>query len=147
MTTQPPHDPIAAAGAQSPPDADEAMVRIGAVSARLLAGAVSKRTMEALQRTVHASPNEYPWQVVNQVVLAEPCDAQDLAQRALRAQRDWVLRGGRENPGKPLGLKAKTVVTATVLLLLLLVKHKWPELTIYAALDWCYSVFPNLVPK
>lgn len=136
------------------------MVRIGAVSTRLLAGAVSKRTLEALQRTVQASPAEYPWQVVNQVVLAEPCDEQELAQKALRAQRDWVVRGGRENPGKPLGLQAKTLLaklvaqslflgiyTFVILLFLLLVKHKWPQANVYGVLDWLYSVFPNLVPK
>lgn len=160
MTTQPPLDPNAAATPPPPAAPDDAMVRIGAVSTRLLAGAVSKRTLEALQRTVHASPTEYPWQVVNQVVLAEPCDEQELAQKALRAHRDWVVRGGRENPGKPLGLRAKTLLaklvaqslfvgiyTFVILLFLLLVKHKWPQANVYAALDWLYAAFPNLVPK
>ncbi|MGE3173620.1 MAG: hypothetical protein AB7O97_13430 [Planctomycetota bacterium] len=135
------------------------MTAIGAVSVRLLAGAVPKRTMEALKRTVLASPSEYPWQVVNGVVLAEAADPQDLAQKALRAHRDWILRGGRETPGKPLGLRTKTFVaklvaqfiffaiySVTVLVLLLLLKHKWPDINIYGLLEWFYGVFPGTRP-
>lgn len=136
------------------------MAAIGAVSARLLAGVVSKRTLEALRRTVEASPAEYPWQVVGQVVLQEPVEPQDLAQRALRAQRDWILRGGRENPGKPIGLQAKTFLakvvaqtiflgffTVAVVALLLLLKHQWPAIDIYAFLEWLKGAASKLVPK
>lgn len=114
------------------------------MSLRLLAGTVSRKTLDALKRTVLASPDEYPWRVVNQVVLSESVDEQDLAQKGLRAHRDWILRGGRENPGKPLGLQAKTfaakvvaqalfglVFALALVVLLLVVNHKWPSFNIY----------------
>ena len=108
MTPQPPEDPSSSAP-QGMPAADS-IEGIAAVSLRLLAGTVSRKTLEALKRTLLASPDEYPWRVVNQVVLGETVDEQQLAQQGLRAQRDWILRGGRENPGKPLGLQAKTLL-------------------------------------
>ncbi len=136
------------------------MGQIAQVSLRLLAGAVSKRGLEGLKRTLEASPSEYPWQVVTKVVLSEPCDEQDLAQRGLRAQRDWILRGGRENPGKPIGLRAKTLLaklvaqllffviyTLTVLVLLLLLEHKWPQINIYQAWAGVWSTLQGLLPK
>lgn len=157
MTTQPSPDPNPDAASPAPEDP---MVAIGEVSARLLAGVVSKRTMEALRRTVEASPSEYPWQVVGQVVRQEPVEPQDLAQRALRAQRDWILRGGRETPGKPIGLQAKTLLaklvaqsiflvffTVAVVALLLLLKHQWPGADIYALLEWGKGLLAKLVPK
>jgi hypothetical protein len=144
----------------APPQHDDTMAAIAAVSVRLLAGAVRPRTLSALQRTVLSSPAEYPWQVVNQVVLAEPAEPGDLAQKALRAHRDWILRGGRETPGKPLSLRAKTLVakvlaqliflavySLAVLVLLLLIKHKWPSADVYRLLAWLYEVFPGLAPK
>ena len=67
------------------------MGNIAAVGLRLLAGTVSRKTLEALKRTVLASPAEYPWQVVNKIVLAEPVSVDDLANRGLKAQRDWIL--------------------------------------------------------
>ena len=94
----------------TPPDLqspDDTLLAVGAVSLRLLAGTVSRRTMEQLQRTVQQSPAEYPWQVVTQAVLAEPVDAQRLVQQGLQAQRDWIVRGGREVPQRPLAHKAK----------------------------------------
>lgn len=135
------------------------MAAAGAVSLRLLAGAVPRRTLEALKRTVLASPAEYPWQVVTQVVLAEPADPQKLVQQGLRAQRDWILRGGRENPGKPMTVRAKTLLaklaaqaivlgicSLLILMLLLAIKHKWPGADVYRLLDWLYATFPRLRP-
>lgn len=139
---------------------DETMASIAATGLRLLAGVVPKRTLEGLKRTVLASPDEYPWQVVNQVVCAEPVDAQELAQKGLRAQRDWILRGGRETPGPGVSVQAKTLVakllvqlifflayTVVVLVALLVFKHKWPSLDIYGLLRWLYEAFPSVVPK
>lgn len=156
MTSQP-SDPSASASSLQP---HESIEGIAGVSLRLLAGTVSRKTLDALKRTVVASPDEYPWRVVNQVVLGESVDEQDLAQKGLRAQRDWILRGGRENPGKPLVLQAKTFVAKVVaqalfgllfavvlVVLLLLVNHKWPEINIYRALDWVRSTFPDLLPR
>ncbi len=158
MTPQPPEDPSSSAP-QGMPAADS-IEGIAAVSLRLLAGTVSRKTLEALKRTLLASPDEYPWRVVNQVVLGETVDEQQLAQQGLRAQRDWILRGGRENPGKPLGLQAKTllakitaqslfaVIFAVVLVVLLWVaKVRWPEFDVYRPLEWLRSTFPDLLPK
>lgn len=136
------------------------MAAIGAVSLRLLAGVVPRRTLDGLKRTVLSNPSEYPWQAVNRVVLAEAVEPQALAEKALKAQRDWILRGGRENPGKPLSVHAKTFVaklltqaiflsvySLVVLVLLLAIKHRWPEIDVYRVLTWLYGLFPSLVPK
>jgi hypothetical protein len=155
MTSQPPP-----ADAPEPAPPDETLAAIGGVSLRLMAGAVPRRTMDALKRTVLSSPDEYPWRAVNRVVLEAPVDEQDLAQRGLKAQRDWILRGGRENPGKSLSVHAKTWIaklltqlifltaySLVVVVLLLILKHKWPTADIYRLLAWTYEAFPNLVPK
>lgn len=150
-------DPAPAAPAPAESGAGDPLTAAAAVSLRLLAGAVPKRTLDGLQRTVQQSPSEYPWQVVTRVVLAEPVDDRRLLEQGLRAQRDWILRGGRETPGKPISVHAKTFVakvvaqlifvgvyTVVIVVLLLLLKHRWPEVDIYRALDWLYSTFPNL---
>lgn len=147
-------------GPASAPQSHETLEAIAGVSLRLMAGTVSRNTMDALKRTVLSSPEDYPWRVVNQVVLGESVDEQRLAEQGIRAQRDWILRGGRENPGKPVGLKVKTffaklvaqsifglIFAAVLVLLLLLIKHKWPEINIYWLLDWVRETFPNLLPR
>jgi hypothetical protein len=93
-------------------------------------------------------------------VLAEPVDQQQLVQQGLKAQRDWILRGGREAPAKPVAVRAKTLVakllaqlitfamcSAVLLVLLLALKHKWPEADIYRPLAWLYEQFPKLLPR
>ena len=95
MNTDPSSEEGGHASAESRPAGEDTLGQIAQVSLRLLAGSVSKRSLEGLKRTLEASPSEYPWQVVTKVVLSEPCDEQDLAQRGLRAQRDWILRGGK----------------------------------------------------
>lgn len=135
----------------TPPDLqnpDDTMTAVAAVSMRLVAGSVGKRTMEQLKRTVEQSPAEYPWQIVTQAVLAEPVEPQRLVQQALAAQRDWILRGGREAPSRPLttqakGLLAKIVaqsivvglIAGIVVVVLLLLKLKYPACDIYRVLD------------
>ena len=135
------------------------MTAVGAVSLRLLAGMVSKKTMDQLKRTVEQAAAEYPWQVVTQAVLAETVDEQKLVQQGVRAHRDWILRGGRTDPGAPLGVKAKTllakvlaqlifftVYTAVVCLGLLIAKYLW-NFDLYVALTWVQTNFPTLLPK
>ena len=137
---------------ETPPDLeqpDDTLQAVGAVSLRLMAGAVSKRTMEQLQRTVQQSPTEFPWQVVTQAVLAEPVDPQKLVQQGLQAQRDWIVRGGRERPAPPLSQRAKgllarfvaqlifcSIWALVVVVLLLLLKYKLPDFDIYRILGW-----------
>jgi hypothetical protein len=133
---------------------DATIQAAGAVSLRLMAGAVPKRTLEQLKRTVQQSPAEYPWQVVTQVVLAEPVDPQRLVQQGLAAQRDWILRGGRETPGPGLAHHTKSffarlvaqlifglVYAVVIVVLLLLLKHKLPDFDIYRVLTWCQQTF------
>lgn len=156
MTSQLPENP--ASGPM--PGSHESIEGIAGVSLRLLAGTVSRKTLDGLKRTVLASPDEYPWRVVNQVVLGESVDEQDLAQKGLRAQRDWILRGGRETPGKPLGLQAKTLLAKVVaqalfglvfalvlVVLLLVVNHKWPNINIYQLWADLRSTVVGLFPK
>jgi len=144
----------------TPPDLshpEQALDAVSAVSLRLLAGTVSKKTMDQLQRTLQQSSSEFPWQVVTQAVLAEPADPQKLVQQGLKAQRDWILRGGREVPGRTLGTKAKGVLaklcaqaiflslwSLVLLVALLLLKHKLPGFDIYRPLGWLYETFPTL---
>lgn len=133
---------------------DATLQAVAAVSLRLMAGAVHKRTLEQLKRTVQQSPAEYPWQVVTQAVLAESVEPQRLVQQGLAAQRDWILRGGRETPGRGLvhhskGLLAKilaqlifgAIYAVVIVVLLLLLKHKLPEFDIYRVLTWCQQTF------
>lgn len=143
---------------QQPPEtaaADATSQAVAAVAMRLMAGGVSRKLMDTLQRTVRQNPVEYPWQVVNQAILAEAGDDQKLVQQALRAQRDWILRGGRENPGRPMGVRAKTllamllsrvlffgVYTLAVCVLLILLKQKLPWFDLYAILRWLQDVWP-----
>lgn len=151
---------IAAATPAQESSKDSTLDDICAVSLRLLAGAVPKRTLEALKRTVLSSSEEYPWQAVNKVVLGDPVDPSELAQRGLRAQRDWILRGGRSDPGPSLSVRSKTIVAKllvqTVLLTIYLIiatailiglKHKWPDFDIYRVLSWLYETFPRMAPK
>lgn len=144
----PPAPPTHPSGSEGP-QPHETVAAVGAVSLRLLAGAVPKRTMEQLQRTVQQSSGEYPWRVVTQAVLADPVDEHALVQQGLKAQRDWIVRGGRERPAPPVSHRAKRFVarlvaqtifcavwTLVVIAVLLLLKHKLPEIDIYRLLGW-----------
>lgn len=142
--------------AATPPDLDQpedVHRAVAEVSLRLMAGAVDRRTLDQLRRTVQASPGEFPWQVVTQAVLAGKSEPQQLVQAALIAQRDWILRGGRETP-RPLGRRAKGLLaklcaqlivffaTALVAILaLMLLKHRFPEVDIYRFMDWVVGLF------
>jgi len=150
-TPGPASDPPAAIAAAG---ADATLQAVAAVSLRLMAGAVPKRTMEQLQRTLQQSPAEFPWQVVTQAVLAEPVDAQRLVQQGLQAQRDWIVRGGRERPAASLARRTKgfvarlcaqlifgVIFTLVVIAALLLLKHKLPAVDIYRVLTWFQAQF------
>lgn len=163
MTAHPPNTPDAG-GAPLPDggrlDLDDPNVvadAVAQVSLRLLAGAVERPLFAQLQRQLAAAPDSYPWQEATRALLASPVDAQQLVQRGLQAQRDWILRGGRETPRPTLARRAKgllarlcaqllfAVLFAVVLLVALLaVKHRWPEFDVYQVLDWLYRTFPAL---
>lgn len=123
---------------------------------RLMAGAVNRSTMKELQKTVQASPASYPWQAVVERVLAEPIDPEELSTQALKSQRDWVVRGGRETPGKGVSYHAKSFVARMVarliffgmfvvcaVLVLVLVKARWPEFDIYRLTEWLQRTWPG----
>jgi hypothetical protein len=133
----------------------DTLTAAGAVSLRLLAGTVSKKTMQSLKRTVAESPAKYPWRSVTEAILAEPVDERELVQQGLRAQREWILRGGREVPGRPASARAKSIVarllaqsiflfvaTLTVLAVLLALKNRWPDVDIYRILTWMQEAKP-----
>jgi hypothetical protein len=150
MTATPP-DPSASVDLDAP---DATLQAVAGVSLRLMAGTVSKKTLENLRRAVQASPAEYPWQVATRAILAEPAEPQRLVQQGLVAQRDWILRGGRETPGPRLSTRTKGLVAricaqlifgliyaVVIVVLLLLLKHKLPDWDIYRLLGWFQQLF------
>ncbi|MHC4514477.1 MAG: hypothetical protein ACYS5W_12335 [Planctomycetota bacterium] len=135
---------------------------ISELSLRLMAGAVSRRTMKDLQRMVERSRDTYPWDAVLDRALADPVDQHELVNRGLRAQRDWVGRGGRTNSaksGKSVKLQAKTfmaalvakilfgvVYTLVLVFLLVLLEQIWPHLDISRILGFLQEKLPALFP-
>jgi hypothetical protein len=138
---------------------DDTVEQVARANLRLMAGTVSKRTMEQLQRTLQQNPSEFPWQVVTQVLLAEPVDEQRLVQQALVAQRDWIVRGGRETPRPSVSHRAKgllaricaqlifaAIFTLVLVLILLLLEHLNPALDLSRVLHWFRSTF-GIAPR
>lgn len=151
--------PQPAAGSPAPldlQDPETAQRAIAEVSMRLLAGSVDRRTLDALKASVQGTAGEYPWQAVTHTILASPADPQKTVQAALVAQRDWLLRGGRETPcslgRRAKGLLAKLVaqllvfaVTAALVIAgLLLLKYRFPDFDIYRILALLEELFGQL---
>lgn len=116
---------------------------------RLLAGAVPKRTLADLRGSILRSPNAFPWREVNEEIAALPVDEDQLLQSGIRGQRDWILRGGAARPRKSVRHHGKTILayvlsrliffvlyTLAAVVLLVLLKHRWPGLDIYRLLEW-----------
>lgn len=114
-----------------------------------MAGAVPKPSLDRLRRAAQDAGAEYPWESATRTILAEPVDAQRLVQQGLAAQRDWILRGGRETPKPGIGARAKGLLAricaqlvfgalfGLVLVVgLVAVKYQWPKFDIYVAVDW-----------
>ncbi len=125
-----------------------------------MAGEVGRAKMKNLQKLLRGSTVDYPWRDVVDHVLGEPVDQGQLTRQALRSQRDWVVRGGRQNPGRSLKRRAKGLLASVVarlifmalfipavIALLVLLKHGWPELDIYRALDWLAEAWPSVFAK
>lgn len=132
---------------------------ISELSLRLMAGSVPKRTMKDLQRIVDKSNDAYPWDAVLERALEDPVDQNELVSRGLRAQRDWVWRGGRTNPGKGVRMRAKTfaaglaaklvflvLYTLALVCLLVLVEQMWPHMDISRILHFLQDKLPGLFP-
>lgn len=138
------------------PTPDPVFPSICEASARLMGGTVNRSTMKELQKLVKAESGSYPWEEVVKRILAGGAPPAEVAQSALKAQRDWIVRGGRQNPGKSLrshtkGLVARLmarliffgVLLASVVVLLVLCKLRWPEVDIYAANEWLAATWPS----
>lgn len=72
------------------------LAEAGEISVRLLAGVVGKRTFEALRSQLPAAND--PHALLHRLVTASPAEPATLLARALPAQCDWVVRGGRVAP-------------------------------------------------
>ncbi len=116
---------------------------------RLMAGAVPKSALDRLRRAAQDAGAEYPWEASTRAILAEPVDAQRLMQQGLTAQRNWILRGGREAPKPGIGMRAKGLLarlcaqlvfgalfTVVLVVGLVAVKYQWPRVDIYVGVDW-----------
>jgi hypothetical protein len=140
---------------------DTMIARVGEVSLRMMAGAIAPGRLRALEHTVRRSTANYPWQEVVDLVLDDPMDASDLVNRGLRAQRDWIARGGRPPGGERRRARAATrlktwlafalvrgffyaLLAVAFVLVLLLLKAGWPEIDIYRVLDWLRDALPGL---
>lgn len=146
---------------RDPSRPDDVEAAVAQASLRLMAGTVPKPALERLRKSAMDAGAEYPWEATTRAILAEPVDPQRLVQQGLVAQRDWILRGGRENPKPGIGRKAKGLLArlcaqivfgalfAVVLVTgLVAAKYKWPAVDIYvavgwlaAAVDWCRQTF------
>jgi hypothetical protein len=137
--------------------------KIADASLRMMAGAVSPDCQRALREIVHANPEQYPWERVIDIVLAEPADPSELANRALVAQRKWILRSSgesrpaRSRPNRSLSVVVKTwiaialvrggfqiALAAVFVVLLLVLKSRWPRADVYRILDWLRETLPGL---
>ena len=116
---------------------------------RLLAGAVPRATLDRVRRDAEKAGAEYPWEAATRALLAEPIAPQQLVQQGLVAQRDWILRGGREAPKPGIGRRAKSLVArllaqlvfgvlyaVVIAAVLVLLKYQYPAIDLYIAVDW-----------
>jgi hypothetical protein len=137
------------AASPDPGRPEEVHDAVAHASLRLLAGAVPKATMDRLRRDAKASGAEYPWEAATRALLADPAEPGQLVQRGLAAQRDWILRGGRETPGPGLAARTKglfarlaaqlvfgLLYAVVVVVGLIVLKHIRPSLDIYIAVPW-----------
>ena len=137
------------AASPDPGRPEEVHDAVAHASLRLLAGAVPKATLERLRRETKAAAAEYPWEAATRALLADSVEPGQLVQRGLAAQRDWILRGGRETPKPGLGVRTKGLVArlaaqlifgllygVVVVVGLVALKYKHPSIDIYVAVDW-----------
>ncbi|MEM7202146.1 MAG: hypothetical protein AAF628_17895 [Planctomycetota bacterium] len=141
------------------PDIDDvtALDRIAHANLRLMAKTVSPATVRRLRDELNASPERYPWRDVTESILDESPDDRELIQRALRAQRDWLMRGGPATAGRRRRAPVKrftalvlsraiffVLYTTAAVVLLVLLQARWPQLNIYEAADRIRDAFLQL---
>jgi hypothetical protein len=135
------------------PGRDPLLLDVCEVSHRLLAGLVSRKTMRDLQALVRSSQAAYPWREVVERALGEPVEEAALLQSGLKAQREWILRGGRldaagESRRSCLGSLVSIGLVflaflATVVVILVVARMHWPQADIYRLIDWLHETFPG----
>ena len=89
---------------ETPPcyaEQDPTVARVAETSLRMMAGVVAPQTIRGAQDLLKQHPDEYPWQKVCELVLAEPRDPSQLVNQAIVSQRDWLQRGGRATAAAP----------------------------------------------
>lgn len=142
---------------QETPDPHDVFQRICESSTRLMAGCVTPGTMYEIQNWVRQEPSNYPWEEVVDRILSEDVEDERLGHQALRAQRDWVVRGGRETRRPSTRARAKhgvawvlarlifaVLLIGMVVVLLVLLKFRWPELDIYRLVEWANAAWPGV---
>ena len=135
------------------PGRDPILLDVCEASHRLFSGLVSRKTVRDLQQLVRSSADAYPWQEVVERTLSEPGEEATLLQSGLKAQRDWIVRGGRLDAGGEsrrscfgslfsIGLVFLAFL-ATVVVILVVARMHWPEADIYRLIDWLHETFPG----
>lgn len=129
-----------------PRNDDDVVAKVGECALRLMAGVVPARTLEEIRGDLAARRDGYPWEDVVERILRDPVDRRRLLERGLRAQRDWIARGGAAR-GRVLRrarvagkrflayLISRAIFfvlyTVAVVALLVLARSRWPDLNIY----------------
>jgi hypothetical protein len=141
------------------PELSAIIQRVAEVSLRLMARLPSPATLKRVRTAVEASPTSYPWQQVVDAVLAEPADPSALLQRGLEGQRDFLMRSAPPRQAARVVRAARTgaktllaivlsrmiffaLYTLAAMVLLVLIKHRWPDLDIYRLLPWVERMLP-----
>lgn len=146
--------------------------RVAATSLRMMAGTVPSHVVDHLQSRLYARPDAYPWDEVVDTILAEPVEPNDLVNKGIISHRNWLLRGGRsgQEGGRgsssggrrtpSLKVRGKTLLaaaivksgffviyTATVVMVLVLLRHKFPSFDIYRILDGLREALPSIFAR
>ncbi len=136
---------------------DPRLHRIFEASHRLLAGLVPGGTVTKLAGRIRDEEDRYPWEEVVESLTAPSVEPQELVQRGLRAQRDWILRSAAGRPMRRLRVATKTLLarivaqglffvlyTTAVIALLLLIRLKWDWFDIYRLLEPIRRLVPGI---
>jgi len=136
---------------------DPVREQLGEASLRILAGVIPASTLAELRQQVLSRSDSFPWKAVNARILRDPVDDAVLLQRCLRAQRDWVVRGGPQRSRRALKARGKSTLayfvargiyfalyTVAVVVLLILLRQTWPSADIYRVLEWLRDALPGL---
>lgn len=142
------------------PDRSTAQLAAAAqISLRLLSGTVPPATLTRMQEVVRDAPDGFPLGALVKLLGEAEVSPHGLLQQATRAQREWILRGGRRERTPVVRHRGKTMlakmlgqllmVGATVLAtvaVLVALRHHRPDLDVYRLQDWLHATFPQFFP-